>query len=159
MSFFLYVILAAWQDGKRKMVSGWLFLFFFSHFLVSQICQKITEVNMNTLPASLWYRGMEVNGNVVFLGMGALLGAVIFLLSRCSRGALGEGDGIFFIVAGIYLGFWKNFILFFSALFLCSVFSLFFLLWGWIHGKDYRRKKLPFLVFTLPVGVYMTWMQ
>lgn len=158
LSFFLYLVLAAWQDGRRRAVSGWLFLFFFSHFLVSQICQKVVDVNMEGLPASLWYRGMAVDGRGAVLGLGVLFGALLLLISKCSRGALGEGDGIFFIVAGIYLGLWKNLILFFSALGLCSVFGLFLLFWGWLHGKDYRKKKLPFLLFTLPAGVYLIWM-
>ena len=105
LSFFLYLILAAWQDGRKRAVSGWLFLFFFSHFLVSQVCQKMIDVNMEQLPASFWYHGMMADGKISVLAMGGLLGVVLLLISKCSRGALGEGDGIFFIIAGIYLGF------------------------------------------------------
>ena len=66
--------------------------------------------------------------------------------------------GIFFIIAGIYLGVWKNLLLFFSSLMLCSFFGLALFLWGWFQGKDYRKKRLPFLMFTLPMGFYLAWM-
>ncbi len=158
LSFFLYLILAAWQDGRKRAVSGWLFLFFFSHFLVSQVCQKMIDVNMEQLPASFWYHGMMADGKISVLAMGGLLGVVLLLISKCSRGALGEGDGIFFIITGIYLGFWKNLLLFFSSLMLCSFFGLALFLWGWFQGKDYRKKRLPFLMFTLPMGFYLAWM-
>lgn len=157
LSFFLYMMAAAWQDGRRKSVSGWLFLFFFSHFFVAQICQK-AGVDMEKLPASFWFHGMSVNARIMALGMGSLFGGILFLISKCSQGALGEGDGIFFIIAGIYLGFWKNLVLFFSALLLCSFFGLALLVWGRMQGKDYRKKTLPFLVFTLPMGIYLIWL-
>ena len=158
MSFFLYIVAAAWQDGRRKSVSGWLFLFFFSHFLVTRICQKAAVVDMGKFPASFWYHGMLVNARSGVLGMGCLLGGILLLIGRLSRGALGEGDGIFFIIAGIYLGFWKNLALLVSALILCSFSGLVLFLWGQMQGRDYRKKTLPLLVFTLPMGIYLTWL-
>lgn len=155
MSFILYVVMAAWQDGRKRAVSGWVFLFFFVHFLTSQICQKVFPVNMDQMPAAFWYQGMAVGTKMSFLWMGSLIGVVLLIISKCSGGALGEGDGIFFVITGIYLGFWRNMLLFFSALFFSSFFGLVFLLWGRMAGKDYRKKKLPFLVFTLPLSVYL----
>lgn len=115
-------------------------------------------VDMGKFPASFWYHGMLVNARSGVLGMGSLLGGILLLIGRLSRGALGEGDGIFFIIAGIYLGFWKNLALLVSALILCSFSGLVLFLWGQMQGRDYRKKTLPLLVFTLPMGIYLTWL-
>lgn len=158
LSFFLYLITAAWQDGRRRSVSGWMLLFFFSHFLASQVCQWVFPVDMERFPARFWYHGMMGKTQLWLLWAGSLIGAALLLISRLTEGALGEGDGLFFLIAGIYLGFWKNLILLCSALVLCSFTGLLVMVWGQFHGKDYRKKQLPFLVFTLPAGIFLAWM-
>ena len=90
MSFILYVVMAAWQDGRKRAVSGWVFLFFFVHFLTSQICQKVFPVNMDQMPAAFWYQGMAVGTKMSFLWMGSLIGVVLLIISKCSGGALGN---------------------------------------------------------------------
>lgn len=158
MSFFMYMIAAAWQDGKRQVISGWLMLFFFVHFLFSQICWKLLGARKGYYPQSLWFRGMTVDQPLWYLLAGCMVGAALLLLSCIAKGALGAGDGWFFFVTGLYLGFWKNLLLLCSALFFCSLFGLGYVVFGGIKGKDYRKKTLPFLVFTLPAGIWLIWM-
>lgn len=155
MSFFLYIIAAAWQDGKQKAVSGWFLLFFFVHFIVSQICHRIFWANMDVQQASFWFRGMSANSSLGNLWAGCLIGAALFLISRITEGALGQGDGLFFLIAGIYLGFWKNLFLLVSTLFLCSIAGLIYMVLGRLNGKDYRKKTLPLLIFTVPAGILL----
>lgn len=95
MSFFIYVLLSAWQDGKRRAVSGWLFLFFFVHFLTSQICCYAFLANMEKFPAVFWFHGIADKSGVCSLWMGSLIGGVLLLISYFSEGAMGKGDGIF----------------------------------------------------------------
>ena len=154
MSFFVYVLMSAWQDGKRRAVSGWLFWFFFVHFLTSQICCYGFSANIENLPAAFWFHGIADKSGVCSLWMGSLIGGVLLLISYFSEGALGKGDGIFFFIAGIYLGFWKNLILLSSSLFLCSFAGLAYFVWGRMQGKDYRKRGLPFLIFTVPAGIF-----
>ena len=58
MSFWIYLSVAAWQDGRHQAVSGRVFLFFFAHFLTSQVCQCVCGADLQEMPASLWYCGM-----------------------------------------------------------------------------------------------------
>lgn len=158
MSFFLYIMTAAWQDGKNRSVSGWLLLFFFTHFLTSQICRYMGLADWTWQPAAVWFRGMELQQAPWFLFAGCLIGAVLLFVSRVTEGAVGAGDGLFFLVSGVYLGFWRNLFLFGSALALCSLAGLCILVWGQMKGKDYRKKKLPFLIFTIPAGILLVYM-
>lgn len=156
MSFLIYLFAAAWQDWRHQAVSGRVLLFFFAHFLASQLCQCLCAVNLQQLPASLWYCGMIRDPALWQLLGGALLGAVLMGLSRISEGAMGMGDGIFFLISGIYFGFWRNLLLLCAALLLCSCAGLCLIIRGRMTGKDCRRKKLPFLIFVLVPGVIIT---
>ncbi len=155
MSFFLYIIAAAWQDGRRKAVSGWFLLFFFVHFIVSQICHRMFRADMDIRQASVWFRGMSADSSLGNLWAGCLIGVALFLISWITEGALGRGDGSFFFIAGIYLGFWKNLFLLVSTLFLCSIAGLGYMTFGRLYGKDYRKKTLPLLVFAVPAGILL----
>ena len=46
----------------------------------------------------------EVTG----LMFAALLGILLLSLSTATEEAMGKGDGCFFLVAGIFLGFWEK---------------------------------------------------
>ena len=155
MSFSLYILAAAWQDGRRKAVSGWLLLFFFVHFLTSQIVRRVFEVDMAKKPASIWYQGMCTDPSLLPLWAGCLIGVALLLVSRVTEGALGGGDRLFFFIAGIYLGFWKNLFLLCTSLSLCSITGIAYMVLGRVQGKDYRKRKLPFLLFTLPAGLWL----
>lgn len=155
MSFFFYIVATAWQDGRKKAVSGWLLLFFFVHFLTSQICRLVFDVDMEKRLTAIWYQGMCADPSLLPLWAGCLIGVVLLIVSKVTEGALGEGDGLFFFIAGIYLGFWKNLFLLCSSLFFCSIAGLVYMVLGRLKGKDYRKRKLPLLVFALPAGMWL----
>lgn len=155
MSFILYVTACAWQDGRKRAVSGWLFLFFFVHFAMSQVCQGMLAADMQQFPASFWYRGMLRSTSVWQCIGGSLIGLALLVVNRITEGGIGEGDGIFFLITGIYLGFWKTFFLLAASLFLCSIVGLGYVACGRLTGKGNKKKKLPFLVFTFPVGIFL----
>lgn len=79
----------------------------FSHFLVSQVCQKMIDVNMEQLPASFWYHGMMADGKISVLAMGGLLGVVLLLISKCSRGRWAKGTEYFLLLPEFILDFGK----------------------------------------------------
>lgn len=77
----------------------------------------------------------------IFLGMG--VGLAICLLSRCTRGSIGAGDGLVLTVTGIFLGGSSNVELLMTGLLYAAVFSLGIL----IFGKKNRRQEIPFVPF------------
>ena len=81
MSFWIYLSVAAWQDGRHQAVSGRVFLFFFAHFLTSQVCQCVCGADLQEMPASLWYCGMVREPELGQLLGGALLGGAMMLLA------------------------------------------------------------------------------
>lgn len=77
----------------------------------------------------------------IFLGVG--VGLAICLLSRCTGGSIGAGDGLILTVTGIFLGGSANVELLMTGLLYAAVFSLGIL----IFGKKNRRQEIPFVPF------------
>lgn len=48
-------------------------------------------------------------------GAALIPGILLLVLSKITKGAVGQGDGFFFLVSGMYLGFWDNVALLFLA--------------------------------------------
>lgn len=85
---------------------------------------------------------------------GILIGLLLYLVSKVTRGAVGEGDAFVYFVTGIALGFFRNLELLVCSLFLASLFSGFLLVFHRV-GKKYR---IPFVPFTaLAYGVVMVF--
>lgn len=93
----------------------------------------------------------------VYLGLlsSAAVGIFLLILGQITDGGIGEGDGWFFIVTGFFLEPAENFMLFLSGLIFCSVYSLAYMAASFIGGVGVRQKRLPFLPFLLPVGLWL----
>lgn len=76
---------------------------------------------------------------------GAGIGGCVILLAWISKESIGVGDGIMLMVSGIYLGFWENLELLFTALLLVGVTALFLM----VVKKKRRDYRVPFLPFLL----------
>lgn len=85
---------------------------------------------------------------------GAAIGILVMLLSRASKGMIGDGDGLVLMVTGIYLGGVQNMRLLCGGLFLtaiCGICLLFL----------FRRKRtdtIPFVPFLLLSYMGMLWL-
>lgn len=77
--------------------------------------------------------------------LGMSVGVVLLFLSVLTGGRIGAGDAVLLIVTGIYLGLEKNLELFFSGLFLCSIWALGLL----VLRKRNRKDSIPFVPFLL----------
>ena len=77
-----------------------------------------------------------------FMG-GMVIGGLILILHKLTRGGIGMGDGYLLMVTGMYLGFLKNLILIFYAMLLTAAVSVFLL----ICKRADRKKKMPFVPF------------
>ncbi|MEE0673010.1 MAG: hypothetical protein UCN44_06945, partial [Enterocloster sp.] len=71
-------------------------------------------------------------------------------ISVVTEEAMGKGDGWFFLVSGLFLGFWKNVFLLTGGLFLCFPVAVWLMIGRW--GKN-TGIKLPLLPFMFPVGL------
>ncbi len=82
---------------------------------------------------------------------GICIGGVLLLCALISRDSIGFGDGLMFVVTGIYLGFWGNLVLLFMAAVVCAAVGGILML-----TKKYTRKQnLPFAPFVLVSDVMM----
>lgn len=83
------------------------------------------------------------NQSIYEMLTGVLTGTFILLLSRLTKGRIGMGDGIIFMLTGLYLGLMDNLIL------MCISFSLAGL-WGifliFIKNNS-KNEKIPFVPF------------
>ena len=93
--------------------------------------------------------------SVLGLLSSAAVGTFLLILGQITDGGIGEGDGWFFIVTGFFLEPAENFMLFLSGLIFCSVYSLAYMAASFIGGVGVRQKRLPFLPFLLPVGLWL----
>lgn len=141
------LLAAAWEDLKSREVS--LFLCLMMAFI------GMVAAGLNFLT--------EVAGSAIFFSSDKIMykiaaltpGAVLLVLSRVSRGAVGEGDGWFFLGTGLCLGCEKTFLLLAGGILLCGLFSLPVLVMGYVYGKNRRKMEVPFLPFLVPVWFCM----
>ena len=134
--FLGFLIIAAWQDARKKEIDAWIYVVFGSLIWFGKLCFDG--------PVSL---GPEM--------VNAVPGILLVLFSKWSDGAVGEGDGWFFVVAGIALGFKRNVALFFVSLFLCVLWCAGLLMWGRAKNIFVRKRTVPFLPFTVPAVLWM----
>ncbi len=76
---------------------------------------------------------------------GAGIGGLVLMLALVSREAVGAGDGMILIVAGIILGFWGVLELLMTALLLTGIAALFL----FVVKRKGRAYRLPFVPFLL----------
>lgn len=74
---------------------------------------------------------------------GVTIGLLLLAAAFVSRQKVGYGDGLVFVVCGLYLGFWENFSLLFMSLVLCALGGLGLML----IGKIKKGQTLPFVPF------------
>ena len=136
MLFLIFLAVAAWQDMRDKEIDAWLYVVFGGLIWFEKLCFDG--------PVELWREAVN-----------AVPGIALVLLSRLSGGAVGEGDGWFFVVAGVALGVWNVVALFFMSLFLCCLWCAGMAVWGWRRRISVRRKTVPFLPFVLPAVLWI----
>lgn len=120
---FLILMICSIQDIKTKRIQIWWFL----------LC---------LIPAALlWMMGKELGVWEIFGGIA--VGAVLLVVSRCTKEAIGYGDGLIFIVTGVYLGMWENLRLLFTSL----IFALLFSVVEVIARKKSTKDEIAFIPF------------
>ena len=136
MLFLIFLAVAAWQDMRDKEIDAWLYVVFGGLIWFGKLCFDG--------PVELWREAVN-----------AVPGIALVLLSRLSGGAVGEGDGWFFVVAGVALGVRNAVALFFMSLFLCCLWCAGMAVWGGRRRISVRRRTVPFLPFVLPAVLWI----
>lgn len=77
---------------------------------------------------------------------GILVGVAIFVLSKVTKGKVGDGDAWILMVTGIFLGFRSNIMLLLLSLWMAAAVSILLL----ILKKAKRKTELPFVCFMIP---------
>jgi len=136
-----FLTFSAIQDLRKKRVAVWIYMLFGGLALLWAGCRIVrareTYVILDHL-ASI------------------LIGIVILLAGIWSDGAVGSGDGWFFCVAGVILGFWENVMLLLYGTLLCGLFSLGYFFWGKIHQREgVGKTMIPFLPFVAIPGIWL----
>lgn len=83
------------------------------------------------------------------------IGVLLLGIGKLTRGGIGEGDGWFFVVTGLFFDVGENLSLFLSGLSGCFLVSLPVAVVGVWKKNGNRKRGLPFLLFLLPKGILM----
>lgn len=135
-----FTALAAGQDMRKKQVDINVFIVFGLMAAAAAVFR-------------IWEKRNGAGEQVVVYMTGILPGLVLLCLGKVSRGSIGAGDGCYFLISGLLLGFWKNLALLFYGTLCCGLFCLGYFVWGSLKQTDCMRKKtVPFLPFAaIPV--------
>jgi leader peptidase (prepilin peptidase)/N-methyltransferase len=130
--FGVFLLAAAWEDGREKAVSVWL-------FQAAGIAGAILAFLQGDI-------GVERL-------LSCMVGVGLLLLSRLTGEAIGMGDGWFFVVSGLFLRARLNLKLLFYGIFVNGIICGGIYLWGRLRGRDVKKKPVPFLPFLVPVWI------
>ena len=101
----------------------------------------------------LWWLFSQRPFSETLLAM--LPGVVLLLFSRITAGEIGEGDGWFFVVSGLFLSWREAAVLFLSGLMLCGGYGPFAFAARASRGKDMRKKRAPVPPFFFSRGNWL----
>ena len=134
-----FLALAAGQDLRRKQVDLWVYLLFGAAALILGIGG----------PGGGdwgWAEHLAAAG----------LGGILLGIGAVSGGGIGAGDGLFFAVSGLYVGFWENMMMLCYGTMLCGLFCLGYYVWCLAgRAQDRRHDRIPFLPFVVLPGIWV----
>lgn len=81
--------------------------------------------------------------------LGMTVGGALYIISILSRERIGKGDALLIGISGIYLGFWNNIALLWSASILAGMSGLILI----IAGK--RHAQIPFVPYVLAAYIIL----
>ena len=141
LMFLVYLATAAWQDFRYRAIGFYVFAGFGIAGGVLRFAYLCLECSV---PGS-WQPA------VADMAMALAVGGGLLALSAATDQAVGAGDGWFFVVSALYLGFWKNVLLLTGGLLICFCYCSVLLGWRRLHRVSVRKRKIPFLPFLIPV--------
>lgn len=73
-----------------------------------------------------------------------IIGVTLLVAAKISNQRIGYGDGIIFLILGLWIGFWDGISLLFFSLILSSIISVYLVIVR-RKGRDYRIPFIPFV--------------
>ena len=135
--FFGFLGIAAWQDLKTRSIR-------LEVLLIGILAGILICLSNNRTPQE------------VLISM--IPGGILLLISIATGGLLGEGDGYFFLVSGLFLTWRELLFLFVCGEFFCSIFGLAMLVGTGMGNRKILssgKMRLPFLPFLVPAALWM----
>lgn len=132
--FGIFLLAAAWEDGRRKSISIQLFISAGAAGIILCLLQREDLISRLT---------------------GCLVGLALLVVSRLTNESVGTGDGCFFIISGLFFPVLFNLKLLVYGLSLCGIFCSLFFLINRVNGVDVGKEKIPFIPFLVPVWLIM----
>lgn len=130
------LMLSSWTDIKNRQISVKLI------FVVSELGLILFLIGK--------CMGDTMGGKELLAGMS--VGGILLLVARLTGERIGYGDGMLFVVTGIFEGFWNNLYLLLLSSALAGGVALFFL----ISRKKGRADSMPFAPFVSVGYVLLT---
>lgn len=132
----LGLTLAAWEDLRSREFPYWIFWL----WLIPGIGYAVADGILKHLAA-------------------ASVGVGLLLVSRATRGALGLGDGLFFLLSACYLDLREIGLLLMMSLGISGIWSMVVILKSCMTQTDGSRSRtIPFLVCTWLPGLWLAWL-
>ena len=151
--FVVFLLAAAWQDLGTKQVSAEVFWMSGAAALVCQSLSVLYLAFAKDKGAVEAVLPFFLNAWGPYLA-GVLPGAALLILSWMGCG-IGAGDGAFFLVSGLFLGFWHNLFFLSGTVLCCGVFGLGYYVWSRMKGNYAAGKtEFPLLPFAVLPGVW-----
>jgi leader peptidase (prepilin peptidase)/N-methyltransferase len=149
--FLIFLAASSWQDARKGSIHVRTFQAAGAIGILLRLRQLVMWVS-GAAAAGEAVREEILAGVIAFL-LSLLPGLLLLGLSAATREAIGRGDGLFFLVSGIYLGLSRNLLLFGISLLLCFPVSLLLFIKGIREGRGAKNVRLPFLPFVVPGGI------
>jgi type IV leader peptidase family len=134
----IFMAVCAWEDYKNQSVD-------IRVFMIMAFIEFIYYMYMLAF-------NKEVRVKEILAGIG--IGVAMYLTARLTK-ALGEGDGLFFIISGAAFGGSKNLMLFIISSIFIACAGLCIIAKNFINNKSSKKKKIAMLIFTLPAGILL----
>ncbi|MCD8220605.1 MAG: pilus assembly protein CpaA [Clostridiales bacterium] len=126
--FWVFLLAAAWQDFRSKSIAVWMFVIFGAAGFILNLVERVSP---------LYFCGSVVGISMLVAGAGL-------------KGAVGAGDGCFFVVSGLFLGLTENARLFCIALLLSGIYGLGIYVYKRLrYGLNAGKEIFPFLPFVV----------
>lgn len=141
--FGVFLAIAAGQDFRKKQVDIWVYELFGGFALLNGAVHLLVGASK--------YQWLQSLG-------GICLGLLIVGGSVVSHGRIGLGDGYFFCVSGVLLGFQENMMLLCGGVLCSGLYSLVYLVWMRFAAAEIgkmRKQVIPFLPFLIPTGIWL----
>ena len=157
--FFIYALLCIAYDLRSHSVPLIVHLLFVLPGLIVfgsqlhgalQACVLTTHQVISATSAEASSAGLPLWHPIWTALLPLLPGLLALLISRLSREALGLGDGLFLLIAGLYLQMRSMLLLLLSGILVGFLVSAVLLIYGRTHGRSMRNVCFPWIPCTLP---------